>query len=137
MRIAIETQDARSVRGRGHVAERFLLGLASFVLGVVWSRSAGARQNGIETQGCDGCHGGVATANLAITTDATSITPGQAITLTIVVASQKTAGFYLKTNGVGAFSSPGAGAKLWSDGGVTHSQPVAASGGQRDRKSVV
>ena len=130
MRIEFETQDARSACGRGHVAERFLLGLASLVLGVLWTRSAGARQNGIETQGCDGCHGGVATANLAITTDATSITSGQAITLTIVVASQKTAGFYLKTNGVGAFSSPSAGAKLWSDGGVTHSQPVAATGGQ-------
>ncbi len=58
------------------------------------------------------------------------INPGQTITLTIAVSSQKTAGFYLKTNRVGAFTNPGPGVKLWSDGGVTHAQPVTASGGQ-------
>src|SRR5687768_3726261 len=116
MRIEVETQTVRAARGRGHVAERFLIGLASLVLGVAWTRSSGARQNGIEAGGCDGCHGGQATANLGITADATSINPGQAITLTIVIASQKTAGFYLKTNGVGVFGSPGPGVKLWSDG---------------------
>jgi hypothetical protein len=130
MPIAIETRAVRSARGPGDVAQRFLLGLAPLVLVVAWAKSGAARQNGIQTQGCDGCHGGVATANLAITTDATSISPGQAITLTIVIASQKTAGFYLKTNGVGAFASPDPGAKLWSDGGVTHSQPITAAGGQ-------
>ena len=96
----------------------------------VGAKAVSARQNGIETDGCNGCHGGAADAVVSIATDAVAITPGQAITLTIAIASQKVGGFYLKTNGVGAFASPGPGVKLWSDGGVTHSQPGAASGGQ-------
>jgi hypothetical protein len=93
------------------------------------AKAAWSRQTGIETDGCTGCHGGGAEPNVSITTDALAINPGQTITLTIAVSSQKTAGFYLKKNG-GAFTSPGAGVKLWSDGGVTHAQPGTASGGQ-------
>jgi len=109
-------------------AVRAALSLLSFTLCFAIAKVAWSRQNGIEANGCSGCHGGGTVPMVSIATDAMTISPGQAITLTIAISSQKVAGFYLKTNGVGAFTSPGPGVKLWSNGGVTHSQPGAASG---------
>src|SRR5687767_15341516 len=132
MRIGIATLEkrARVFSGRGNVAERVLISLAAFVVVSGGLNTARARQSGIESQGCDGCHGSSSAATALVTTDAMSINPGQVITLTIAVPSDRVAGFYLKANGVGTFSNPGPGVKLWADGGVTHSQPATASAGQ-------
>jgi hypothetical protein len=109
---------------------RATLSLLAFIAIFVSAKAAWSRQGGIETEGCSGCHVGGADPGVSITTDAIVISPGQVIALTIAVSSQKVGGFYLRTNRVGAFSGPGPGVKLWSDGGVSHSQPGAASGGQ-------
>src|SRR6266542_1122582 len=89
-----------------------------------------AHQSGFEVSGCSGCHGGGAAATVSVTTSATSIVAGQSIPLTITVASPiaKVAGMYLLTT-TGKFSV-GTGLRLWPDGGVTHSQPAQAIGGQ-------
>jgi hypothetical protein len=128
--VATLMERARACSDRRNVAERLLVWVAAFALVSSAVSTAQARQSGIESQGCDGCHGNASAPTAVVTTDAMSINPGQVITLTIAVPSDRVAGFYMKSNAVGTFSSPGPGVKLWTDGGVTHSQPGTASGGQ-------
>ena len=92
---------------------------------------ARAHQNGIVSQGCDGCHNGGKTPTVTLTADPMNPAVGQAVTVTIGVSQTNgpAAGFYITTaRAVGTFRISEAGTQLVS-GGVTHTMPRIGSGG--------
>jgi hypothetical protein len=98
------------------------------LLVLLLSSPAWAKQNGIATTSCSGCHGPGAT--VTITGPQQSIAVGATVTLTVTVSATGIAvgGFFMTSGRVGTFT-PGAGQQLIGDG-VGHSTPKAASNGK-------
>jgi len=106
------------------------IGLVVWVLsGAALPAPCAARSRGIATQGCNGCHstGGEPQARLTAMGEPV---PGQPLRLLIEIEAKNgpTAGFYLRTDGVGTLSAvTGQGTKALGDG-IVHSSPKSGSG---------
>jgi hypothetical protein len=92
---------------------------------------AAARARGITSDSCEGCHGSGATAQLTLTADPPSFRPGDAITLTLVVAapSIRVGGTFIATNGVGTLRVVSGEGLMASSQGLTHTAPKPAQNG--------
>lgn len=93
---------------------------------------AHAKANGFAVDSCGGCHNGGKMPTVTITADPMSPDPGGSTTLTIAVSrvNGNTAGFYLTSNKVGAFTAvAGEGTRLATPTEVVHSAPKASATG--------
>ena len=90
---------------------------------------AWAHQNGIASEGCNGCHSGGVTPTVTVTSSAPTISPGQMVTLSVnITTPEGYAGLFLITD-VGTLTSlAGQGTQLLS-GGITHTAPKKAVNG--------
>ena len=90
------------------------------------SSSAAARETGLATEGCTGCHSGGSAPKVTITPSSSSVGLGQKITLTIAIEAINggRAGLYFTTTqGVGTLSLVDSATKLSGSNGITHSAP--------------
>jgi MYXO-CTERM domain-containing protein len=85
--------------------------------------------------GCNGCHSGGSAPTVTLTASATTITPGQQVTLTLTVSrtNGNTAGFNLRTDKAGTFATGGAASSdtqtTAGTAEMTHTAPKSASTG--------
>ncbi len=87
-----------------------------------------ARNGGIATQSCSGCHGTGAQVT-TVTLEPATFNPGDTITVRVTITgSGSKGGFALMANGTGTLAATGSGTKL-ANGAVVHSTPKNASGG--------
>lgn len=107
---------------------RHALALLVAGLALCSSGRAQAHSGGSATEGCAGCHNGGKTPTVTITTDLTSINPGQAVNVTVSISATNgnAAGFYLESS-VGKFNVVDGGTKLQGSG-VTHNATRSGAG---------
>ncbi len=101
---------------------------------VLWGALAFARENGIATTSCEGCHvgGKPATVTLTASTNTPALGSTVRLTITIQAANGPTGGFYLRSSGPGTFSLVGGQPTRISDSAgdeVVHSALKTATGG--------
>ncbi len=94
-----------------------------------------ARQNGIATPSCGGCHVGGSAPTVSLTSSNNTPAPGSTVrlTLSIQAVNGSTGGFYLLSSGPGSFTMVGGQPTRLADttgDGVVHSALKSASGGQ-------
>ncbi|MBX5481257.1 MAG: putative metal-binding motif-containing protein [Myxococcaceae bacterium] len=114
---------------RPHIAGGTALGIAIALLA---STAAWARQNGLATSGCTGCHGGGTEPNTTVSVSDAHPAPGGSTTVTVIIDAVNggPGGMYLRAN-AGSFTViTGQGTRLVSPKEVVHSSPRAASGGK-------
>jgi Putative metal-binding motif len=89
-----------------------------------WSRSGG-----LSSSSCTSCHGQNGSQQTTISINPATFKPGDTVTVVVRISgSNKNAGFWLSSDGVGSFKAPG-GTKIDGQGNVIHSTPKAASNG--------
>src|SRR5438045_3322963 len=102
-------------RGRMAAVVRPTLAGLGLLAPLLLSTPASARQNGIVSQGCDGCHNGGKTPTVTLTVNPINPAVGQAVTVTIAISQTNgpAAGFYITTlPDVGTFRTIEAGTQL-------------------------
>jgi hypothetical protein len=94
--------------------------------------SARAREDGLATEGCSGCHSGGKEVEVTVTASTPTLGLGQTVRLNVAIQALNgnTGGFYLHTTpGVGRLSLvAGEPTKLNGADGVTHASPKTSSG---------
>ncbi|MEW5738250.1 MAG: choice-of-anchor V domain-containing protein [Myxococcota bacterium] len=97
---------------------------------VLASSVALARNGGIASPTCLGCHSGSGTPTTTLSVTPATFNPGDAVTVRVTLqGTGAVGGLFLTTNGVGAFTTlAGQGTRL-VNGDVVHSAPKAASSG--------
>ncbi len=92
-------------------------------------RPAAARNGGIASESCSGCHGGTPAPTVTISPTDVDVDTGETVTFTVTVRGNSGGGFFLTSGEVGKFvMRSGQGTKLLAPG-VSHSAPKAGSGG--------
>jgi len=99
---------------------------------LLFERAAAARAGGIVTSDCTGCHGSASQSMATITASPATFNPGDTVTLTLSIqwSSIKVGGAYITANGAGTLRPISGEGLAMNSGGLTHSSPKAASGGQ-------
>lgn len=92
---------------------------------------AAARSNGLQGS-CEGCHGSATQAQISITADPPAFAPGDNVTFSIVIksASIQAGGVFVPKPATGVLGSIAGEGLALSEGGLVHSTPKAAAGGQ-------
>jgi len=104
-------------------------GIAAGLLVSLASTTAHAHKNGIASEGCNGCHSGGATPTVTVTPSATTVSPGQMVTISVAITTPEGyAGLFLMTDVGTVASLAGQGTQLLS-GGITHTAPKKAVNG--------
>jgi hypothetical protein len=107
------------------------LGVHAVVAAVLLAPSVAlAKQTGIATTNCEGCHGGsgLGSPAVTITGPAQSIAAGSTVQFAVTVSGQiNVGGFFLSSGQVGTFAA-GTGTQLFSDG-IGHASPRGAASG--------
>lgn len=92
---------------------------------------ADARSNGLQGS-CEGCHGSATQAQISISADPPGFAPGDTVTISIIVKSAtiQAAGVFVPKPATGVLGAIAGEGLALSDGGLVHSTPKAAAGGQ-------
>jgi len=124
-------------RDRAHkwlvVKHVLLVSLCVLVAAGTATSSAAAREAGLATEGCTGCHNGGREAQVTITPSLPSVSPGQTIRLTIAIEAinGNKGGLYVtSTPGVGTFKVTDSQYTKLSSDGIVHSAAKTASGSE-------
>lgn len=94
--------------------------------------AAFARNGGIATLGCEGCHSGGQTPQASITTSQNNPQPGATLTVTVTIPAVNggTGGVYLRSNGPGQFTLiSGQSTRLVNQDELVHSTPKSPVNG--------
>jgi hypothetical protein len=103
----------------------FWLALAGGILVLLASSRAHARQNGIASEGCNGCHSGGVAATVAITSMPAVLLPGQMATFSVEITTPEGyAGLFMEVDEGTLVSLAGQGTQLIT-GGITHTRRSA------------
>jgi hypothetical protein len=97
----------------------------------IFASQAHARRGGVAVEGCAGCHRGGSAPRVTVTADPARPDPGGTALLTIRISRTNgpTGGFYMTSNGQGAFTDvPGQGTRRESPHEVVHSAIKTATG---------
>jgi hypothetical protein len=99
---------------------------------LLFDRVAAARATGIVTTDCAGCHGSASESTATLVASPSTFNPGDMVTLTLTIASPtiKVGGAYVTSGGVGTLRPISGEGLAASSGGLTHTSPKAAVGGQ-------
>jgi hypothetical protein len=111
---------------------RLVFLIAAMASALVFERVAAARAGGIVSSDCTGCHGSAAQSTATITASPATFNPGDTVTLTLSIqgSSIKVGGAFITANGVGTLRPISGEGLAMNSGGLTHSSPKAAAGGQ-------
>ncbi|HEY8927445.1 MAG TPA: choice-of-anchor V domain-containing protein [Polyangia bacterium] len=106
--------------------------IAATASALLFERVAAARAGGIVSSDCTGCHGSASQSMATISASPAMFNPGDTVTLTLTIqwSSIKVGGAYITSNGVGTLRPISGEGLAMSSGGLTHSSPKAAAGGQ-------
>jgi len=106
--------------------------IAATASALLFERAAAARASGIVTSDCSGCHGSASQSMVTITASPSTFNPGDTVNLTLTIqwSSIKVGGAYVTSNNVGTLRPISGEGLAMSSGGLTHSSPKAAAGGQ-------
>lgn len=106
-------------------------GLAAFLMVSAFAANGLARQRGIVSAGCSGCHGGDGTV-VEMTASPESFEPDEEVTFTVSVqhAGIRNAGVYITSKGVGTLFTIAGQNLAITDGEITHSAPKTAEDGK-------
>jgi len=106
--------------------------MAAVATALLLERAASARAGGIVTSDCGGCHGSASQSMATIVASPSAFNPGDTVTLTLTIqwSSIKVGGAYVTASGVGTLRPISGEGLAMNSGGLTHSSPKAAAGGQ-------